>query len=70
MLLAVRDGQENGQLTGMIKLAMKLERTFSSAELGPGESRQAEVNDGGVQAIKRVLEAETVLGRQVATAIE
>src|ERR1035438_4666683 len=54
----------------MIELVVKLKRAFAGAELGPGESRQAEVNDGGVQAVERVLEAEAVLRRQIATAAE
>jgi len=70
MLLAVRYGQEDGQFAGMIKLIVKFERAFAGAELGPGKSRQAKVDDGGVQTIERVLEAEAVFWRQVATAVE
>jgi len=58
-----RDMGKDRKIPVMIEEEMKLDRSFRLAERGPIKERGAEVDDGGVETEKLVLETELLLSR-------
>ena len=49
--LAVGNNDEGGNASSEVEQSMQFHGAFVSAELGPGEKREAEIDGGGVQGI-------------------
>jgi len=47
----------------MVQPGVELDSALGAAEAGPGEPRDTQLDDGGVQAVEFVVELELVLGR-------
>lgn len=55
MTFGIRDGDHRGEIAVMVVESVEFDSSLGIAELGPGEQRQAEVNDRGVKALQLVI---------------